>query len=268
MENTVLCVRWGDKYDDTYVKKLKEQLEKHLTVPFNFYCLTDNPKEEYDIQLPTVWDKYYRADNKMFWAYRKCYMFNIDKYFPQIKGSQFLYFDLDILIHQNIDCMFELDVYRPYIVRGWWNDAVNCKKNYGQIKSPPLNSSCIRWHRQQLSLIEKHIDKHKEVIFFTYRTIDNYFNHFWYNIWEEDIPYHERERGADVGKSIPAFDAGIDFLQGFPKGYFYSWYKGNIFPDDMEDHKLRLDHKVCLFNNSYNSPDDEMKDIEDIKKLW
>ena len=35
MENTVLCVRWGDKYDDTYVKKLKEQLDKHLTVPFN-----------------------------------------------------------------------------------------------------------------------------------------------------------------------------------------------------------------------------------------
>ena len=61
MDNTVLCVRWGDKYDDTYVKKLKEQLDRHLTVPFNFYCLTDNPKEEYDIQLPTSWDEYYRA---------------------------------------------------------------------------------------------------------------------------------------------------------------------------------------------------------------
>ena len=138
MENTVLCVRWGDKYDDTYVKKLKEQLDKHLTVPFNFYCLTDNPKEEYDIQLPTEWDKHYRAEKNMFWAYRKCYMFNEQKYFPQIKGVNFLYFDIDILIHNNIDCMFELDMKRPYIVRGWWNDAENCRKNFGLLKSKDI----------------------------------------------------------------------------------------------------------------------------------
>ena len=54
MDNTVLCVRWGDKYDDTYVKKLKELLDRHLTAPFNFYCLTDNPKEKYDIPVPPV----------------------------------------------------------------------------------------------------------------------------------------------------------------------------------------------------------------------
>ena len=35
--------------------------------------------------------------------------------------------------------------------------------------------------------IEEHIETNKEVIFFTYRTIDNYFNHFFYNIWEEGI---------------------------------------------------------------------------------
>ena len=30
----------------------------------------------------------------------------------------------------------------------------------------------------------------------------------------------------------------------------------------------RKDLKICLFNNSYNSDDDEMPDIEEIKKLW
>ena len=266
MDNTVLCVRWGDKYNDTYVKKLKEQLDKHLTVPFNFYCLTDNPKEEYDIQLPTLWDKHYRADKNMFWAYRKCYMFNIDKHFPQIKGTQFLYFDLDILIHNNIDCMFELDMYRPYIVRGWWNDITNCRKNFGVVKSTPLNSSCIRWNRGQLDIIEKHIHKNREVVFFSYKTIDNYFNHFWYNIWEEDVEYHERYHVKQSEKFMEHYAPNL--LQGFPKGWIYSWHKGNIFPDDMETKKLRKDLKICLFNNSYKSDDDEMPDIEEIKKLW
>ena len=41
-----------------------------------------------------------------------------------------------------------------------------------------------------------------------------------------------------------------------------------VFPDDMETKKLRKDLKICLFNNSYNSDDDEMPDIEEIKKLW
>lgn len=163
--------------------------------------------------------------------------------------------DIDILIHNNIDCLFELDMKHPYIVRGWWNDAENCRKNFGQIKSTPLNSSCIRWTRGQLRPIEEHIEKNKEVVFFTYRTIDNYFNHFFYNIWEE---------GMETSKK---FD-DVQLLKPFPKGWIYSWYKGNIFPDDMETKKLRKDLKICLFNNSYNSDDDEMPDIEEIKKLW
>ena len=109
--------------------------------------------------------------------------------------------------------------------------------------------------RGQLRQIEEHIETNKEVIFFTYRTIDNYFNHFFYNIWEEGM---ETIKNHDVGH----------LLKPFPKGWIYSWYKGNIFPDDMETKKLRKDLKICLFNNSYNSDDDEMPDIEEIKKLW
>ena len=77
--NTILCVKWGDKYDHTYVEKLKEQCEQNCSVPFNFYCLTDNPTQPYDIQLPTTWDSYYHADRNFFWAYRKYYVFKIDE---------------------------------------------------------------------------------------------------------------------------------------------------------------------------------------------
>ena len=66
MQNTILCVKWGDKYGNEYVEKLKDQVEKNCSVSFNFYCLTDNPTQPYDIQLPTTWDAY---ENGNFWAY-------------------------------------------------------------------------------------------------------------------------------------------------------------------------------------------------------
>ena len=248
IENTIICVSWGDKYDRTYVKKLKEQCEANCSIPFNFYCITDRPKlgSAYDISMPRYWDKHYIAKKHFFWAYRKCYMFSMgakdSKYFfsRRIKGEKFLFLDLDLIIHQDLKYFFDLPMDKPYIVRGWWNDSDTCKKNFAKYKSTPLNSSVIRWNRGQLIPVWQEIYDNPEMIFFTYPSIDNYFNHRWYNTWDEDS----------------------GFFQGFPKGDIYSWYKGNIFPDDMELNKTREDHKICLFNNSTQTEgenDDEMK---------
>jgi lipopolysaccharide biosynthesis glycosyltransferase len=166
--------------------------------------------------------------------------------FP-IKGNKFLYLDLDILIHQDLKYFFDLEMSKPYIVKGYWNDIDNCKKNYGKIMSTPLNSSVVRWNRGQLKPIYDHVTKNSEVIFFTYRTIDNYYNHFFYNMWEENE----------------------SFFNVYPKGDVYSWYKGNIFPEDMYLKKLRTDHKICLFNNSADTKNNEhMYEIDEIKQLW
>ena len=240
----ILCVKWGDKYDN-YVEKLKLQVENHCSYDFKFYCLTDKPERDYDLQLPTHWDECYIPEKNTFWAYRKCYMFNEDL-FPELDGDEFLFLDLDILIHQSIDCLFDLDMEHPWIVRGWWNDIGNCRKNYGKLKSTPLNSSIIRWNRGQLQEVYDHIETHKDVIFFSYPTIDNYFNHFWYDTFNENDSY----------------------FTGFKQGIAYSWYKGNIFPDDMEINKLRNDHVICLFNNSSAGIDEHMDEIEELKDLW
>ena len=244
IDHTIICVKWGNKYD-LYVDKLKKQIEKYCSIPVNFYCLTDTPNKEYDIKLPVDWDKYYIP--KRFWAYRKCYMFN-ENLFPEIKGNKFLYLDLDVLIHTDLKYFFELNMDKPYICRGWWNDINKCKKNYGRMMSTPLNSSVIRWNRNQLKKIYSHIDSNKEVTFFSYPTIDNYFNHNFYNVWNEND----------------------SFFNVFKKGDIYSWYRGNIFPEDMQLKKLRLDHKICLFNNSAlnDNIEEHMYQITEIKNLW
>ena len=243
MDNTILCVRWGDKYDNSYVEKLKKQCEENCSVPFNFYCITDNVMKPHDVHMPTKLDKYYDEERGFFWAYRKYYAFALDnatdfKFLTKIKGDRFLLLDLDVVIHQDLKYFFDLPMDKPWIVRGWWNDMDIVKRNFAKHKSTPINSSVIRWDRGQLVPVWKKIKDNAEVIFFTYPSADNYFNHHWYNCWNED-------KG---------------FFRGFPKGDIYSWYKGNIFPDDMEKNKLRPELKIGLFNNSgYDEGDEDDK---------
>jgi hypothetical protein len=293
INNTIICVKWGQKYSREYVEKLKKQCEDNCSIPFNFYCLTDNPQKDYDILLPTYWDSYYHNFARgFFWAYRKCYMFGFvddclieedgepflledggkilrhtttkkDKIsakkvpggpaynrkehpvaeLDKIEGNQFLFLDLDVIVHQDLKYFFDLPMDKPWIVRGWWNDIDHVKYNYPRYRSTALNSSVIRWNRGQLKKVYTHIDKNAEAVFFTYPSMDNYLNHHWYDCWDEDN----------------------GFFRGFPKGDIYSFYKGNTFPDDMELRKMRDNQKICLFNNSTYT---EGEYVEDIKEQW
>ena len=56
MDNTILCVKWGDKYGREYVEKLKEQCEKNCSVPFNFYCFANMAPQA----KPLCWGDLYR----------------------------------------------------------------------------------------------------------------------------------------------------------------------------------------------------------------
>ena len=70
-------------------------------------------------------------------------------------------------------------------------------------------------------------------------------NQHFYNVWDEKV----------------------SFFRGFPKGDIYSWFKGNIYPDDMKTKVLRKeDLKICLFNNSASS-EDKNECMFEIKEL-
>ena len=129
-------MKWGDKYDDSYVEKLKEQCEANCSVPFKFWCFTDKPEKDWHIPIPTILEKFYDEDRGFFWAYRKCYVFKHgqipgdNRYFPD--NSKFLFLDLDVIIHQDLKYFFDLPNDKPWIVRGWWNDIHMVKQNYAK----------------------------------------------------------------------------------------------------------------------------------------
>lgn len=44
MNRYVLCMKWGTKYDAAYVNRLYSMVRRHLTLPFDMVCLTDDPR--------------------------------------------------------------------------------------------------------------------------------------------------------------------------------------------------------------------------------
>jgi lipopolysaccharide biosynthesis glycosyltransferase len=229
----IVCVHWGDKYPKDFVRALKQQVERYCSYEFNFYCFTDNVTEDYDREFPHNWND---RENGKFWAYRKIYMFD-----DVIQEDEILYLDLDVLIHDSIDKFFELDMSKPWIVKGWWNDLEICKKNYSKMQSPILNSSVIRWNNGQMQPVFNHVEEHLDILFFTYPTIDNYFSHFWYDLYDDNncsfsvFSWHDIE----------------------------SHYKGRVHPSYCsEDLPGSPKPIIELFNNS------ALEAKDDLEKLW
>ncbi len=127
--NHVICVKWGNKYIPKYANTLKNMVNRHTTVPYQFHCLTDDPSgldsDINVIKLPKdPWIK-------TWWS--KLWMFSPDL---PLKGN-ILFFDLDVVIFKNIDDLFNHNPGKFNIIR----DFNRCRvPDWKQ-----SNSSCMRW---------------------------------------------------------------------------------------------------------------------------
>ena len=136
---TVLCVRFGNKYGREYVERLRNMVARHLTVPYEFACLTD---DQHDI--PGVRKIYQPNANYAKGWWHKVHMF--DSTLP-LRG-RILYLDLDVVIHANMD---KLTGYHPsnFIGIHDFNRKFYPSWNY-------LNSSVLAWtHGTQSHIFEQ-----------------------------------------------------------------------------------------------------------------
>ena len=135
--NHVICVKWGNKYSARYVNVLKNMVARHTTVPYAFHCLTDDPAgidtDVNVVKLPTdPWIK-------IWWS--KLWMFAPEM---PVKGN-ILFFDLDVVIFDNIDDLFSHNAGKFMIIR----DFNRCR-----IKDWKLsNSSVMRWESGTLDYL-------------------------------------------------------------------------------------------------------------------
>lgn len=95
----VVCLKHGVKYSADYVNKLYNMIQRHLTVPHRFVCFTENREGiNENVEIIGLPDLPIQG-----WWY-KPYIFK-HGHFPD--GDTILYFDLDMVIVNNINHFVE-----------------------------------------------------------------------------------------------------------------------------------------------------------------
>jgi len=123
----VVCVKWGKKFPSLYVNKLYNMVKKHLTIPHNFICFTENPKN----LNPNI--EIRKLESKFEYCWNKIELFKPDNFSNK---DICLFLDLDIVITDNINDLIKLQPEKKFIGLLNWSSTR---------KNPHYNSSVMRF---------------------------------------------------------------------------------------------------------------------------
>ena len=164
------CLKWGTKYNHYYVNRLFNSLKKHYDKPFNFTCLTEiSDGLDPDIKIDTIpedFAKYPRT--QIFTSEKMCY-FNTYKHISGPKA----WFDLDILIQDNITELIDRRKEKVTFIWNYWRDDRAAKRNYGWMTTP-INSSFVAWQDDLGYDMYELLSRDQEKAFFTFPSFDKY----------------------------------------------------------------------------------------------
>ena len=217
----VICVKWGTKYSSDHVNRLLTMVERNISLPFKFYCLTEDASNlNKNVNVIPI-----KHNHLEVW-WNKLAMF--ERGFGNLKGKC-LFFDLDVIIQNNID---EIALYEHNglcKIFSYWKDEDNIKQHEYDMRR---NSSCLTWEADSLDFIWQYFDKNCDYYLLKYKGIDRFL------YWEENLKKH---------------------VQTFPKEWFYSRVQGDgetegQIPTDKYRNGNRInfffrpERKVCLLN--------------------
>lgn len=119
MDLDVFCILWGDKYHKAYVYALKQMVDKYLTVPHRFICITSQAVSNV-ITIPPV--VFYTG----WWQ-------KIGLFAPNVARRKSLFFDLDVIITGNIDYLYD------------YTSTFSAPANWAKSGHGGIQSSVIAW---------------------------------------------------------------------------------------------------------------------------
>ncbi|WP_029408096.1 hypothetical protein [Thiomicrorhabdus sp. Milos-T2] len=95
----VVCLKWGDKYGVEYVNRLYAMVEKNLSIPFVFHCLTENSQGiRSEVMIESLPDEGLHT-----WWYK---LLIFKKGFLGLSNQdKILFLDLDIVILNSLDTL-------------------------------------------------------------------------------------------------------------------------------------------------------------------
>lgn len=142
--NIVCVLKTGGSigYDSEWVYKLKRGLDRNITIPFNFYCLSDIEISDIDVINLEI----YRPEPAhLFWYKMQLFKHEV------FVNNPTLYIDLDIVLCQNIDAEIEKLINQTNFVMLW-------EDNTHRVNVPSTsNSSIMYWNNDYRFLWETFI---------------------------------------------------------------------------------------------------------------
>ncbi|MBR6802937.1 MAG: hypothetical protein IKM62_03830 [Kiritimatiellae bacterium] len=135
-----LCLKWGTRYPVTFTNILFASVKRHMHRPFRFVCVTDDASglapeieawplpENPNPELMPTWPN----------IFVKLCLFKDG--FCNLQGPT-LFFDVDLVIQEDLDCFFEYMPGKNCMIHNW----VERRKRLFRAPPPIGNSSCFRF---------------------------------------------------------------------------------------------------------------------------
>ena len=127
------CVIHGPVYDWLYVDKLYSMLTRHISRPVTLHVFT-----EADRPVPAPYVKHALINWPGIGGPRKSWWYKMQMFDAEQFHGRLLYFDLDVIILDNIDWMLDLDL------RYFW--ACKDFRHHWRGAWHGINSSIMVWH--------------------------------------------------------------------------------------------------------------------------
>jgi hypothetical protein len=160
----VICLCVGSKYDDQYPVKLRNMVSRYITSPYRFICFSDRLIDGVETILI---DNKYHLDGVWYklWLLQHPILHQFSKK---------LFFDLDVIIHNNVDWLLSINDNRLTVIESVWKDesVKNTKGNTG------YNSSVMIWTDAQY--VWNKFNQSPDRYMITYKGIDRF-------LWNENI---------------------------------------------------------------------------------
>jgi hypothetical protein len=168
LEYNVIVVKWGNKFTSEHVNRLYRMAKRNITLPFNFYCYTEDPTGICN-EVKIVPLEESLGLEKWWW---KLTLFKRNSLGNGIN----IFLDLDVIIQNNIDHFFEKVKHDKIIIIDYNETAIafNNRDNYTQ---PHYNSSIMIWYNNENCDVYEKFIKNKILYVKTYLGIDRFFSY-------------------------------------------------------------------------------------------
>ena len=242
MRVNYICCKWGTKYSAEFVNRIYRMAKKHTPdkFEFHFYCYTDN-SEGFDAEIkvidfpdiPDIHPKYWFGTEDFKYGMARCwdrpktFIFNTHNFAEDKPNGRFVFFDLDVIIQNDLSPIITYDLENPTKLRSWWQDPRPMKsRNFKLAHGAYTNGSCMVWSDDQTECIWQDVLEHQERIWFTFTDgTDNYHSWRWGDFSDTPLWRH------------------------FPSTFAYSYNRGrNWHEGDLEVGIYRKDCILCVFN--------------------